>query len=53
MTRASSHRFGRGRHLAAVFAVMLALSLGLSACGRKAPPTHPEGAEYPKIYPQE
>lgn len=28
------------------------VALGLSACGRKGPPTYPEGSDYPKTYPK-
>lgn len=32
---------------------VLTVTVTLSACGRKGPPTHPEGSDYPKTYPQE
>ncbi len=33
--------------------VILGICLGLSACGRKAPPSYPEGSTYPEEYPTE
>jgi hypothetical protein len=32
-------------------AVMLAVALGLAACGVKSAPKHPEGSTYPREYP--
>lgn len=41
------------RGSALLFAVLVVASMSLSACGRKASPSYPDGAEYPKTYPTE
>lgn len=41
----------RRHHRGAAFCVALALALGLSACGVKSVPKHPEGSTYPQQYP--
>ncbi|MEQ8665531.1 MAG: lipoprotein [Rhodospirillales bacterium] len=36
-----------------IFVLLVAVALGVSGCGRKGPPKHPDGSDYPKSYPQE
>ncbi|MBT3557756.1 MAG: hypothetical protein HN644_12610 [Rhodospirillales bacterium] len=36
-----------------LFVLLMALALGLSACGRKNDPMYPSGATYPEEYPTE
>lgn len=50
----SARRDGYSRRLGVLAMVLvIAAALSVSACGRKNAPVHPEGAEYPKTYPQE
>lgn len=45
-------RIGQRRWMLLLVAVLM-VTMSLSACGRKGPPTHPEGSDYPKTFPQE
>ena len=50
--RAETGRETTGRWMMA-FVLLLTVALTVSGCGRKGPPKHPEGSEYPQTYPQE
>jgi len=53
MKSGTSGRGGPRRGWLLAVAALIAVSIGLSACGRKNAPEYPEGAEYPKTYPVE
>ncbi len=36
-----------------MLALIIAIASPLAACGRKASPKHPEGSEYPGVYPNQ
>lgn len=39
-------------HTAVLLCVVLTLAVALASCGKKRPPTPPDGATYPRVYPK-